>query len=110
MSRPRVLLTGAGGRLGSVILRDLSHRWEILPSYRSGSEADLCCDLLSGEDLGEAWLGHGLVDDDPVGPDAQPGGPLFNPDHHLQRRLSRVSLSFGLPVFRIFRSLVPSLS
>ncbi len=47
MSRPRVLLTGAGGRLGSVILDELSDTWDIIPVSRCGEGALQGFDLLS---------------------------------------------------------------
>gem|GEM_PF-1654274 len=50
MSRPRVLLAGAGGRLGSVILRDLSESWDITAAFGPGCENGLGCDLLSPGD------------------------------------------------------------
>ncbi|MCK4805990.1 MAG: sugar nucleotide-binding protein [Candidatus Aegiribacteria sp.] len=50
MKKPRVLLTGASGRLGSVILEDLSDVWDIIPLSRRGGGGTVRCDLLSRED------------------------------------------------------------
>ncbi len=50
MKKPRVLLTGATGLLGSVILEDLSDAWDILPVSRGGGGGTEKCDLLSHED------------------------------------------------------------
>ena len=50
MKKPRVLLTGAAGRLGSVILDDLSDVWDITPLSRTGGRGTLQCDLLIPRD------------------------------------------------------------
>ncbi len=50
MKKSRVLLTGATGRLGSVILEDLSDIWDIIPVSRGGGGGTVKCDLLSHED------------------------------------------------------------
>lgn len=50
MSRPRVLLTGAAGRLGSVIRRDLGEIWDIIPVERPDGEHSAGFDLLSASD------------------------------------------------------------
>ncbi len=50
MKKPRVLLTGAAGRLGSVILEDLSNIWDIIPVSRRGVGGTERCDLLRFED------------------------------------------------------------
>ncbi|MEN8209631.1 MAG: sugar nucleotide-binding protein [Candidatus Fermentibacteria bacterium] len=50
MKKPRVLLTGASGRLGSVIQEDLSDIWDIIPLSRSGGKGSCKCDLLLPED------------------------------------------------------------
>lgn len=50
MKKPRVLLTGAAGRLGSVILEDLSDVWNIIPSARRGEKGTVKCDILSKKD------------------------------------------------------------
>ena len=50
MKRPRVLLTGATGRLGSVILEDLSDIWDIIPLSRRGGGDTRKCDILFPED------------------------------------------------------------
>lgn len=57
MKKPRVLLTGAAGRLGSVINNDLSSVWDFLPSTRRGEKGTVKCDILSGKDR-EALLGE----------------------------------------------------
>jgi len=46
LRNPRVLLTGATGRLGSVILEDLSDIWDIIPLSRRGGGTTVKCDLL----------------------------------------------------------------
>ncbi|MCK5116012.1 MAG: sugar nucleotide-binding protein [Candidatus Aegiribacteria sp.] len=46
MKKPRVLLTGATGRLGSVILEDLSNIWDIIPLSRRGGGKTQKCDIL----------------------------------------------------------------
>lgn len=50
MSRPRVLLTGASGRLGSVVRRDLGGIWDIIPAGGPGGEGSGGFDLLSAAD------------------------------------------------------------
>jgi dTDP-4-dehydrorhamnose reductase len=50
LKKPRVLLTGAAGRLGSVILEDLSDVWDVLPSARRGNKGTVKCDILSNKD------------------------------------------------------------
>ncbi len=50
MKKPRVLLTGATGRLGSVVLEDLSDIWDITPLSRRGGGGTERCDLLCIED------------------------------------------------------------
>lgn len=50
MKKPRVLLTGATGRLGSAILEDLSDIWDIVPLSRRGSRGIEKSDILSLED------------------------------------------------------------
>ncbi len=50
MRKPRVLLTGAAGRLGSVINNDLSDVWDIIPSTRKGDNGTVKCDVLSSKD------------------------------------------------------------
>ena len=50
MKKPRVLLTGATGRLGSVILEDHSDIWDITPLSRRGGRGTERCDLLCIED------------------------------------------------------------
>lgn len=57
MKKPRVLLTGAAGRLGSVINNDLSGVWDILPSTRRGEKGTVKCDILSEKDR-EGLLGE----------------------------------------------------
>ncbi|NOQ21291.1 MAG: sugar nucleotide-binding protein [Candidatus Aegiribacteria sp.] len=47
---PRALLTGASGRLGSVILEDLSDVWDIVPLSRRGGKGAVKCDILSHMD------------------------------------------------------------
>ncbi|MBN2587817.1 MAG: sugar nucleotide-binding protein [Candidatus Fermentibacteraceae bacterium] len=47
MNRLLVLLTGAGGRLGSVILDELSDTWDIIPVFGSGEGPLQGFDLLS---------------------------------------------------------------
>lgn len=46
----RVLLTGAAGRLGSVISEDLSDVWDITPLSRRGGGGTVECDLLIPQD------------------------------------------------------------
>jgi len=50
LKKPRVLLTGATGRLGSVILEDLSDIWDITPLSRMGVGGTVRHDLLRFED------------------------------------------------------------
>lgn len=57
MKKSRVLLTGATGRLGSVILEDLSDVWDFIPLSRTGEEGSVKCDLLLHEDR-KALLGQ----------------------------------------------------
>ncbi len=47
MTRPRVLLIGASGRLGSVIQEDLADEWQILPVSRRGTAGSIECDIMS---------------------------------------------------------------
>lgn len=56
MRESRILLTGATGRLGSVILEDLSDVWSIIPQSRTGEGGSVKCDLLLHEDR-KALLG-----------------------------------------------------
>lgn len=51
MNLPRVLLTGASGRLGSAIREDLSERWNITPVSRSGRMDTESFDLLTLKDM-----------------------------------------------------------
>jgi len=50
LKKPSVIITGATGRLGSVILEDLSDVWDIIPLSRRGGGGTVKCDLLSRED------------------------------------------------------------
>lgn len=51
MNLPRVLLTGASGRLGSAIREDLAERWNIRPVSGSGQMDTEAFDLLSLKDV-----------------------------------------------------------
>jgi dTDP-4-dehydrorhamnose reductase len=51
LNLPRVLLTGATGRLGSTIREDLSERWNISPVSGSGLMGTEAFDLLSLKDM-----------------------------------------------------------